>query len=232
MELIHMKIFIHIPKNGGITIGRASKNILGNKIIFGKAGVLDDQYVRDARSTKKWNQDSRFGHARWRDYKQSVTDKHPAFAFIRNPWSKVISRYTYAMLRRPKFGGKRCSLEEFIEERHECENIPFYWHRAISGWYQQLDHVTSTSGELKCDILRFEHYSEDTVKYLNLQSPLPAHNVSNGNNLNGVVVNKKDYKEFYNNTTREIIAQWYKPDIDFFGFVFDGAATKNIWNTK
>ena len=27
----------------------------------------------------------------------------------------------------------------------------------------------------------------------------------------------------------DIVADWYKEDIDFFGFSFDGGATKNIW---
>ena len=226
------QIFIHIPKNGGMTLYNANKPIFNNRLIWANKDLLNKKHVRAARLSKNWTGDMRFSHARWRDYNQSVTNKHQAFAFIRNPWSRVISRYTYALKKRKaKHWRYGRSLEGFLEERHEDEKIPFYWYRAIRGWDQQLDHITSESGELKCDILRFEHYSEDTVKYLNLQSPLPAYNVSNGNNLNGTVVNKKDYKEFYNDTTREIVAQWYKPDIDFFGFTFGGGATKNIWNT-
>ena len=48
--------------------------------------------------------------------------------------------------------------------------------------------------------MRFEHYNEDTMKYLNLKQPLYLRNVSNGskNKTNMTVAGKRDYREFYN----------------------------------
>jgi len=37
------------------------------------------------------------------------------------------------------------------------------------------------------------------------------------------------YKDLYTPETKQIIGDWYKEDIDFFGFDFDTGATKNIW---
>ena len=65
-----------------------------------------------------------------------------------------------------------------------CEE--FMWHRAVRGWYPAFDHVSDEKGEkVKCDILRFEHYNEDTKLYLGLlQNPNPR-NVTRVVNDNG-----------------------------------------------
>ena len=46
----------------------------------------------------------------------------------------------------------------------------------------------------------------------------------------GKIINRIDYRDFYNDTTKQIVSDWFKEDIDFFGFTFEGSATKNIWN--
>ena len=43
---------------------------------------------------------------------------------------------------------------------------------------------------------------------------------------------KENYKDLYNPVTIQIIADWYKKDIDHWGFDFDTSATKNYWNMK
>ena len=79
-------------------------------------------------------------HARWRDVNPNHTSQHDAFAIVRNPWSKVVSRYLFAKqavnrgLVKESYADTRSS-EHFIEERHVWGNKDLTWYRAIRGWY-------------------------------------------------------------------------------------------------
>lgn len=231
------KLFIHIPKNAGRTIHRSKE--IRSKIVFNKAeNIKDENRIGMTKTMKKYNEHVGSGmqHARWCDIKPSITSHHPAFAIIRNPWAKVVSRYTYQQRvvsrRNKKILGKGYeskTFEDFLEERYQWGNIPYYWHRAIRNWYPQKDHVVDEKGNLKCDILRMEFFDDEIVRYLNLKKVPEKRNVSNGTIINNEIVNRKSYKDFYNKKTIQIIADWYKEDIDFFGFDFDTSATKNIW---
>lgn len=52
--------------------------------------------------------------------------------------------------------------------------------------------------------------------------------MSRARNVTGL--NQGIYQDIYTKETIQIVADWYKEDIDFFGFDFDGAATKNTWS--
>ena len=228
------KLFIHVPKNGGRTLQRSPE--VKQKIVPNSAESIKPGH-REAMAKVMEKHGEHVGsgmqHARWRDVKPEVTDRYKAFAIIRNPWSKVVSRYTYnqriVQRRQKAHNYYSVTFEEFIEERHKWGNIPYYWHRAVRNWYPQKDHVIDNEGDLHCDILRLEHYDEDVVNYLKLSKAPDKRNVSNGKIVDNKIVDRKDYKDFYNNKTIQIIADWYKDDIEFFGFDFDTAATKNIW---
>lgn len=223
--------FIHIPKNGGTTIQRTTE--LRGRILPTRAKrLISTTYTKNLLETmNKYGEHHGYGHARWRDLKEDVR-ANTSFAIVRNPWSKVVSRYTYLMrlfnnknkrvIQSPHYAGK--TFEEFLDERLIWGNKEYFWHRAIKGWFNQKDHVTDKDGKLQVDILRLEHLNEDINKYFNLNITLAPLNISNDG--------KKDYKDFYTPETKQIVADWYAEDIEFFGFTFEGAATKNIWNKK
>ena len=180
-----------------------------------------------------YNEHPGYHHRRWRDFKKSLTNQYDAFAVVRNPWSRVVSQYTTGMFVQAQFTNTRSNrykdsvirpsnytFEQFLDERYLYGKVPYLWHHAIRNWYSQREYVISDNGELKCDILRMEYLNEDINTYLKTNFKF---NVSNSSN------NKINYKDFYNETTKQIIAEWYKDDIEFFGFTFEGSASKNIW---
>ena len=216
--------FIHIPKNGGMTVRRAPQ--LANKITLSTPdNHINKEYTANLlKAMKKAGEHHGYQHARWRDLKESIRNGR-CFAVVRNPWSKVVSRYLFSQkTSKQKFGGVICTFEEFLEQRYEYGDKDFFWHRAIKGWFPQKDHVTDEQGNLRVDILRLEHLNHDLNKYFNMNVSFQLRNISNTKRI--------DYRSFYTEETRKIIEEWYSEDIEFFGFTFDGTATKNIWYKK
>ena len=48
--------------------------------------------------------------------------------------------------------------------------------------------------------------------------------------LNVTALNSGTYRDIYTNETIQIIADWYKKDIETWGYDFDTGPTKNYWN--
>lgn len=223
--------FIHIPKTGGMAIRR--NTILRPRVIPSTpAQHKSAEYTAELHRVMKENKEHHGNeHARWRDLNDKAKQR-PSIAVVRNPWSRTVSRYTYLIRAVLKQSGpivkinptyREMSFEEFLEERHIYGGLPYFWHRAIKGWYQQKDYVTDEDGNLQCGVMRQERLNDDLIEYFRFDPRLQRRNISN---------NKKNYKAFYTPETKKIVEDWYGEDIEFFGFTFDGPATKNIWVNK
>jgi len=226
-------IFIHIPKNAGMTV-RHHESYARPHIIPVNENMLPANTLKSFRKAMTKNgfthpNHYNTEHARWKD----LIDKakaHKSFAIIRNPWDRVVSRYFFAKKvieiekKHDKSLADISSFEAFLEERHKYGGIDYLWNRAIHGWFPAVEHVCDEEGIVQCDILRFENLNEDLCAYLNLKSMSRPRNVTN--------LNKGSYKDLYNPKTIQIIADWYKDDIETFGFDFDSGAKKNLWKNK
>ena len=158
--LVNKKIFVHIPKNAGMTIRHSA--FLKDKILVNNQNTHKSrEYTQELLDTMAMTGDHHgIEHARWKDLKSDYTDHFGAFAVIRNPWDRVVSRYFFAKkvieVERKVDASYAdvSSFEAFLEERHKWGNQPFMWHRAIRGWYPALDHVIYNAGNVRCDIIR------------------------------------------------------------------------------
>jgi len=221
------KICIHISKNAGMTIRRSP--MLADKIMpAGPALHKSKNYTKAVLEHMNSIGDHHgYEHARWRDLNSSIRSGHEAFAVVRNPWDRVVSRYFFAKKtieiekKNPPDYADISSFEAFLEERHKWADKPFMWHRAIRGWYNQVDYIVDDKDNIRCDILRQEKLSFDLKSYFKVLDMSRPRNVTGLN---------EDYRTVYTPQTIQIVADWYKKDIDTFGFDFDTCATKNIWN--
>lgn len=227
---LNKKIFIHIPKNAGMTIRRSP--VLADKIIPAGPNIHKSKEYTLAvkRHMGSIGDHHGFEHARWKDLSSSYRNSYSAFAVVRNPWDRVVSRYFFAKKvievekKEPVGKHKIDSFEQFLEERHEWGNIEYMWHRAIRGWYPAYDYVTDDKGNIRCDIMRFENLNEDLCSYFNIASMSRARNVT--------ALNPGSYKDLYNDSTIQIVADWYQKDIEAWGYDFDSGPTKNYWRQK
>jgi hypothetical protein len=225
--LVNKKIFVHIPKNAGMTIRHSA--FLKDKILVNNQNTHKSrEYTQELLDTMAMTGDHHgIEHARWKDLKSDYTDHFGAFAVIRNPWDRVVSRYFFAKkvieVERKVDASYAdvSSFEAFLEERHKWGNQPFMWHRAIRGWYPALDHVSDNAGNVRCDIIRFEQLNADLIKYFNIPQMSRARNVT--------ALNEGSYRDMYNAETAKIVGDWYKDDIDYFGYDFGTCPSKNYW---
>jgi len=227
------KIFIHIPKNGGMTIRRSPD--LRDRIV--PAGPLVHRavaYTNNVKAKMKETKDHPgLEHARWKDLKRNIVLEAGSFAIVRNPWDRVVSRYFFAKKvievekKVPVSYADTSSFEAFLEERYKWGSEPYMWHRAVRGWYPAFDHVSDDeTGKIarNLDILRFESYDEDFKAYFRLLTNPKPRNVT--------AMNKKHYTDIYTPETIQIVADWYEKDIETWGYDFDTGPTKNCFFKK
>tara|TARA_R110002096_G_C14422924_1_gene709280 strand:+ start:188 stop:925 length:738 start_codon:yes stop_codon:yes gene_type:complete len=236
---IEPKLLIHIPKNGGSSLYHNDPDDIWNNVVQDKIttttidkhiwlpettdnwGTPTHYFEFDEPDMKYWNMIGNWDHARIRDIKPECI--HSPFAIVRNPWDRTISRYFYS--RKNENEEAMGSFEEWLESRHKFANIPYLWLRASRGWYSQLEYITNEEGKVICDILRYEHYDDDLKLYLDLPKNYYVPEINVGT-YDGI------YREIYTPKTIQIVAAWYKDDIDYFGFDFGTAATRNYWNDE
>lgn len=231
------RLFIHIPKNAGtyiralITETPHRHEALAAKIITAGAGNLrSPQYEAQMLATLAAQGDMQdVRHARWRDV-GDLKRRHRAFAIVRNPWSRVVSRYLYLRKfqreKREPFASDPAyqfrSFRHFLEDRHVFGTREHYWLRAIRSWYPQREYVIDDHGRIVCDLLRQEHLTDELAAYFQVKLQVTIVNPTSAD----------DYRRYYDAETAEIVARWYAADIATFGFQFDTAASRNTWATK
>ena len=202
-------LFVHIQK----TAGRSFEAVLRGHIpdLKNLAGTHD--------------------HTAW--VKESIGDKWDEYykvAFVRNPWDRLVSWYTmiqekgnatwykrwtglgkYNKLRQYVLDNTN-SFEEFI---YKCVDIIDDTDGKKSFWYNQLDYISDQEGRVIVDYIgRFENLVRDTgtvFKNLGIEgASLPHKNSSSHRN----------YRSYYNDSTRDLVAERYARDIEYFGYEF------------
>jgi len=137
------------------------------------------------------------------------------FCVVRNPWDKVVSHYLYRVkTNQTNMRDKKISFEEWVKLTYG-EDKDYYYYDKPKMFQPQLEWLLDTSNNLNVDMcLRFENLNEDFTKLseiIGVKGVLPHLN-STG---------KKDYKDFYDSETKEIVAKHFKRDIDYFNYSYE-----------
>ncbi len=196
-------IFVHIQKTGGTSISAA----LGEKDNCPEKHFL----ARDLREL--------YGSDTW--------DAYFKFAFVRNPWDRLVSWWSMINEQRKAYENgstlnafqifvllRATTFEEFLENCDEdiADTDGRKWI-----YRNQLDYLTDSSGRLIVDFVgRFEWLQKDfqAVAQKALGGPvlLPQTNRSS----------HEHYSDYYSTAMAEKVRVRFKRDIDAFGYVFGG----------
>jgi Sulfotransferase family len=133
---------------------------------------------------------------------EAIWNSYFKFSFERNPWDRQVSWYHYKT--KSKSAGEKPSFEAFNRDKRRA-------------WVENWDLYT-TEGQLIVDFVgRYENLETDFDEVLSRiglqgQISLPRTNVSKGRS--------GSYRDMYDAAGRALVADWYAPEIQRFGYEF------------
>lgn len=213
-------LFIHIPKNAGTAINQSG---LAVPVVYDY--ISEDHKNENVNVNPKLIK-SGYKHLPLTYLNPKITEHfEKKFAIVRNPWSRVVSMYYYADKLSNKYPEDHFSIynkitfKEFLKRRHNWVMSPsFYRELPYDHWAKQSSWLAEG-----LDILRYENLNNDLSNYLGKEVLLSFVNVG---------IYSDDYRTFYDEESYKAVFDWYKEDIDRWGFTFESGATQNYWTKK
>lgn len=188
----HKFIFIHINKTGGLSVANAI-GLPEKRELKRHMTVMD---VINIIGQKKF--DSAF-----------------VFTTVRNPWSKVVSHYKYRVkTNQCKMAENQISFKDWVKCTYGPNKDPFYYNTPKM-FSQQVEWLKNKEGKIVVkNIIKFENLAEDYKKIAEIIGTTPELPHINA-------TRKDDYRTYYNEETKQIIADWFAEDIKLFRYTFD-----------
>jgi hypothetical protein len=153
----------------------------------------------------------RWGHMKAKELRAALPEVFECsfkFAFVRNPWDWQVSNYHYVRQRTDHpFHAQYARFRDFDDYLD--------WRINDEGPELQQEFVLDDAGELIVDFVgHFESLAEDfatVCRRIGIPAELPHINRSE----------HSDYREHYTAATRDLVAEAYRSDIDYFGYDFE-----------
>ncbi len=137
------------------------------------------------------------------------------FTVVRNPWDKVVSLYEYRRKKnKTQIASRGITFTEWVKLTHGQNRDPFYYDN-VKSFQAQVEWLKDDEDTIAIDfVARFETLHADFEQIRDatgITADLPHLNASS----------RKNYKDYYTDETREIVARWYLEDIEVFAYSFD-----------
>ena len=195
----HKFIFVHIPKCGGSSV----------EIAF-----TGKQHVEWDADNNIWIQ-----HATAKQIKEIYCPKYEqyfSFTFVRNPWDRAVSDYMWIrralsiadefknfLLLKGKFDTPRLKYPHINKSGRGDHILP------------QSDFILDSNGDQMVDFVgSLENFQED-FNIICDKIGIPRQKLPHQNKSK-----HKHYTEYYDEETKQIVAEKYAKDIEYFGYDF------------
>lgn len=219
-------LFVHVPKTAGQSVEQFFMDRMGLDWDQDRAQVLLGDNPDQTKGTQKLAHLSAEEYVSCEFLTQQEFDAAYKFSFVRNPYSRVVSEYLY----RNYFNHR--SFRDFV-----LHKMP------EPGWDDDYRHVMpqyrmlhDSEGRLLVDFVgRFENLQSDFDKVCGKlgfeDSTLPHRNRSDKRSRNlkrrfrnflfrNGETGKRHYTEFYDTETQQAVTEYYRQDIEAFGYSF------------
>jgi hypothetical protein len=211
-------IFIHVAKTGGMSVREVLQPFSAEpeKFVMRRPSKMIRERVNPL--YKVW--ETLLLHAKASDAKRElppeVFDSYFKFVFVRNPWDWLVSMYHF-VLREPDAArhDEVKALGSFDAYVEWAVSTPNPFPKGVSGVQSEM--ITDAAGNLLVDFVgAYENLAEDfgeVAGILGIQARLPHVNQSV----------HQGYQSYYNDRTRTIVAEHFRPDIERFDYSFGGS---------
>ncbi|MGX9418670.1 sulfotransferase family 2 domain-containing protein [Vibrio sp. WJH972] len=199
-------IFVHIPKAAGVSVCRG----LFHNLAGGHSNIEQYQVV----------------------FSKQEFDDYFKFTFVRNPWDRLFSAYNFLKNEGMNDSDRDWALDNISE--YSCFND------FVKGWltdsniYSSIHFIPQykflclpNSDEINVDFLGFFENIQGDFDVIADQLKLNHKPLLKHENKTKSSSQKVDYRDFYTDETRKIVAEVYKKDIEIFGYNFDNSSLKN-----
>jgi hypothetical protein len=204
----HKFLFVHVYKNGGMSVSKALSPFAVNKYQRETVRVLKQLNLP---CPKNWDPNPFDTHVTASDLVtvmgQAEFNSFFSFAFVRNPWDWLVSIYCY-VLKKPDH-----RLHDHFISLGSFENY-IGW-QCEDGLPPQKEFLFSQDNQQLVNFLgRFENLEQDfktVCTQIGVSAELPKLNVSR---------QSRSFKEYYDERLVEMVREKYQPDIDLFDYQF------------
>ena len=206
----HKFIFIAVPKTGTCTIENILKQLIPNDIkcyLSNKKNKVGIHKHITAKDLKRILNSKKF-----RDYKK--------FAFVRNPYDRAVSWYTYVYRLNNKDNPELMNMKVYQSRSSYGLTFEEFIIKRKNVWAKkQINYLVDDNNKLLVDeVLRFEDFDNEVakmLKYLNVTiKTIPKINQSQYRRILG-----KKYEEYCDSDkVKKIIYDELKDDFETFGY--------------
>jgi hypothetical protein len=136
------------------------------------------------------------------------------FAFVRNPWDLQVSSYHHLQRERPHLIAGIESFTEFIQWKLQTDRD--YQYHIDTSIELQSDYLIDLKGRVIVDFIgRYEKLNDDfeqACRSIGIPAPALPHKRQ--------ARDRKAYQKYYTDETARMVADYFKADIEMFGYNF------------
>lgn len=213
----HFKfLFVHIPKTGGTSLRAALKPLLRRDPWYYLMWFPQRlSHLSGHRTVTKFPRHAKIIAAK-EMLPPEIFDSLFKFSVVRNPWDMQVSSFHHLHKEHPRAVEGLGDFKDFVRYKLD-PGRPANNLLDISA-IVQMDFLCDLHGKLLVDdIVHFENLHDDyarVVKKIGLKAPPALPHKRKGKR-------RSDFRTYYDDATAAIVADWYRADIDQFGYTFD-----------
>ncbi|QDO93960.1 sulfotransferase family protein [Formosa sediminum] len=145
---------------------------------------------------------------------QKKWDNAYTFAIVRNPWDKVVSQYKFrTKTNKSRMADHPIAFKDWVQKVF-VEQDKFYYHVRPLLFAPQVEWLKNNQNKIDLNkIIRFENLNEEyreVANIIGIHPDLPHLNSTK----------PSDYRSYYDEETKKIVAEWFAEDIELFNYKF------------